>query len=230
MLTTTDQVVARIVKWWWMEMALNGDKTCEIVPTTMGKRCRRRKKTHFLMHADAEGRERGMPNLIAELHPGPPLGPYTEDMVERLMDDSVRLGFWVGMSSYALRLFIRDTARGEVYVYRYRNTRVCTELVWVDEGHNNNTGFLEAWNETRRCTRFYLGERETPRMAGEVVSRGEGGPLPSRWKRAVGVPIPAKRVEGGNNKRLPPGKIERKSRQPTHDAEEEVTIIVIDDE
>ena len=226
-LSAADQVVARIVKWWWMEMAMNGDKTCEIVPTTMGKRCRRRKKTHFLMHADSDGRERGMPNLIAELHPGPPLGPYTEDMVERLMDDSVRLGFWVGMSSYALRLFIRATARGEVYVYRYRNTRVCTELTWVDEGYNNNTGFLEAWNKTRGCTRFCLA-RETPRMAGEAVSRGErGGPLPPRWKR-LGVPIQAKRAEGGNNKRLPPGKIERKSRQPTHDSDK--VIIVIDDE
>jgi hypothetical protein len=223
LLSSTDPIIGRIVKWGWMELAKNFDKTCEIVSVRMGKRLRQR-KTHLLMHADADGRDRGMPNLIAELHPGPPLGPYTEDMAERLMDDSVRLGFLIGMTKYALRLFIRDTARGEVYVYRYKNTRVCPEIVWVDVPHNNNTGFLTAWNETRRCTRFCMAH-ETPIAAGEEgPGSGEraGGPLPPRWKR---VPM------GPRTDALPPGKIARMSQlMRVRDGPESAAVIVIDDD
>lgn len=211
-----------------MELALSRDKTCEIVATRMGKRCRQR-KTHLLMHADAEGRERGMPNLLAELLPGPPLGPYTEDMAVRLTDDSERLGFRIGMSSYALRLFIRATSRGEVYVYRYKNARVCPEITWVDEPHNNNTGFLEAWNEVRRCTRFCM-THEAPVADGMGAEAGRGrtgGPLPPRWKRVASTPRAGEAL-------LPPGKIARLSQLTRVRGEmpraKETGVIVISDD
>lgn len=183
MLLSLDRIVARIVKPCWMRLAQDGDKTCEITSAKMGRRCRRG-KTHLYMHPTRQGTREGMPDLIAELHPGRPLGPYTEDMVDQLMDDSVRLNFLIGMSNYALRHFIRGTKRGEVYVYRYARARVCKELTWVDSTHNNNNGWLETWNETNQCTRFCF-SHESPVLARMDVGEPTGGPLPARWKRVA---------------------------------------------
>jgi len=154
MLLSRYQVIARMVHPRWMRMAIAGRKTCEVTQTRMSKRIRRGiRKTHLFMHVTMHGRGT-VPDLIAELLPGKPLGPYSVDMVDTLMADSVRLDFRTGMSREEMLEFIRATPRGEVYIYRYANARVCTELRWVDSIYNNNAGFLEDWNRTKGCTRF----------------------------------------------------------------------------
>ena len=181
MLLTLDQIVARIVKSRWMRLAQDGDKTCEIVSVRMGRRCRKR-KTHLYMQPTRQGMREGVPSLIAKLRHKSPLGPYTEDMVDKMMDDSVKFDFLIGMSSYELKQFIRDTASQEVYVYVYSRASVCKEIQWVDELYNINAGWLEAWNERNRCTRFCFSD-ERPVPARTSLGGPTGGALPARWKR-----------------------------------------------
>jgi hypothetical protein len=210
-LHSMDQVVARVIEPQWMEKILNNGKTCEITASPMGKMCR--SKTHFLMHPNSEGRKKKLPNLIANLRADRSLGPYGKDETEVLVDDSVRLGFLIGMTKYELKLFISKTAKKEVHLTLYTNIRVCTDITWVDEHDNNNNGFLTGWNTAKNCTRFCFAH-EIPRHPTPIMER-RGGPLPARWRRVTMLSSSAD--SSPYTLRHPPGRIARRSRPTYYD-------------
>lgn len=122
--------------------------------------------------------------ILAELsRPHQQLGPYRARDVDKIMEISKTLGFEIGMSGYELGLFIKSTAKGEIYITPYKNARVCTDITWVDEHGNNNVGWLSHMNETKGCTRFCWAD-ETPKPPSSTENnKYRGGPLPARWKK-----------------------------------------------
>lgn len=158
----------------WMRRIREGRKTCEIKP-----RLTRLKAQYLVMKGNKVVRasRRYRYFLVARLLSRMPLGPFRTAQEVTAASQVEGQGFKTGMSEKKLGRLIQASVSQQVYIYRFEDAKVSTNVEWSNRGYNNNTGFLPMHNKKRNCVRFSVCE---PKPEPVVVLS-----LPSRWKHTL---------------------------------------------
>lgn len=137
---------------WFMRLIRLRLKTCEM----KGRRTVLDAACEFLVfHMSKPCREKGCRyHIVARLIERAPLGPFRSGAEVLAAGGRTGYEFKTGMNEAELDAFIANQSSGEVWVYRFEDAMVTDAVEWDDRPGNNNSGFLPAYNGTRRRMRF----------------------------------------------------------------------------